>query len=255
MSQRFFLKSPPNSLGPGTTVKLDGDQAHHAINVMRLKPDDSIILFDGSGMEHASKVQTVEKKSISVLIVESVQASKSVQTELTIAVAIPKGDRQKFLVEKLVELGTHRLIPLKTNRSVAVANPKVIERIRKQIVEACKQCGRNSLMEVTESHTIPQLLTLLDEESSQPSSKDIEPNPTSKRLLAHPYEGKSVNEFANESSFTSFIVAVGPEGGFDDSENGLMQKNGFEPMRLGPAILRIETACIATAAILGIGRE
>ena len=144
MSQRFFLDSNPGSdrLAAGDAITLEGDQAHHAINVMRFNAGDQIVLFDGTGIEYVATVEEVQKKSISLAIIESVENSRSLKTSITIAVALPKGDRQKFLVEKLVELGVQTLIPLKTKRAVAVPNPKVIARLSKQVVEASKQCGR-----------------------------------------------------------------------------------------------------------------
>ena len=250
MSHRFFLESKPDTAEDtpltdwvGKTIELDGDQAHHAINVMRFKLGDQIVLFDGAGVEHVGKIQAVAKKTISVLIVESRHVPRSVATRLSIAVALPKGDRQKFLIEKLVELGTDQLIPLKTNRSVAVASSKVIQRLQKQVIEASKQCGRNRLMKITESKTLAQLNDLLES-----GDNDCQ------RLVADPYSGKPIVELVAGSA-NGFVVAVGPEGGFDESEVALLRINGFEPLSLGPTILRIETACLAVASILGIGRE
>ena len=241
MSQRFFLDSISHSdrLSAGDMVTLEGDQAHHAINVMRFNPGDQMVLFDGSGIEYIALIDQVNKKSISLEIIESVESSRSLSTSITIAVALPKGDRQKFLIEKLVELGVHTLIPLKTKRAVAVANPKVVSRLEKQVVEASKQCGRNTLMQIAQPLTISQMI--------QSAGQSL-------KLLADPYQGKPISEFAGQSA-TEIVVSIGPEGGFDDSEVELLVTNDFQPARLGPSILRIETACIAAAAILGIGQE
>ncbi len=249
MSHRFFLESKLDLAEgmaladlAGTSIDLDGDQAHHAINVMRFKVGDEIVLFDGSGFEHLAKIQAVAKKRISVSIVESHEVSRSLKTRISIAVALPKGDRQKFLIEKLVELGVEQVIPLKTRRAVAVANTKVIQRLQKQVVEASKQCGRNRLLEITETMTVAQLINLF---------QSVEGG--CQRLLADPYSGKTVGEYVI-GGHSRFVVAVGPEGGFDESELTLFSQNGFESMTLGPSVLRIETACVAVASILGIGR-
>lgn len=241
MSHRFFLDPTLNSgrLLAGSSIRLQGDQAHHAINVMRFSPGDQIVLFDGSGVEYSATVAAVEKKSISLTIIEATESSRAIQTRITIAVALPKGDRQKFLIEKLVELGVQTLLPLKTKRAVAVANPKVIARLEKQVVEASKQCGRNTLMKIQQPQTIDQMIQSAGE---------------GHKLLADPYQGKPISHFAAEQ-VDEFTVAVGPEGGFDDSEVELLITNNFQPTRLGPSILRIETACVAIAAILGIGQE
>ncbi len=237
MSHRFFLDSPPKT----ENVALEGDQAHHAIHVMRFKPGDEVVLFDGTGVEYRAEIDEVEKKRLRLNIIETIQQSRAVSTQITIAVALPKGDRQKFLIEKLVELGVARLIPLKTTRSVAVANEKVIQRLRKQVIEASKQCGRNTLMEIVEEQTLPELAGSLEHESSL-------------KIIADPYQGRAIAELTKQT-LDSIVVAVGPEGGFDEVETALANRSGFEPIRFGPAILRVETAALAAAAILGIGRE
>ena len=249
MSHRFFLDSIPNSdrLVAGDKIALQGDQAHHAINVMRFNIGDQLVLFDGSGIQYLAAVEDIEKKTVSLTILESVEDAKSLATEITIAVALPKGDRQKFLIEKMVELGVQTLIPLKTKRAVAVANPKVIARLGKQVIEASKQCGRNTLMEIAEVQTINQLI----EESGNSF-------PNAQWLVADPYQGETISSLISNSAAGTkreFVVAIGPEGGLDESEVQLLIENQFEPIRLGPSILRIETACVAVASILGIGTE
>lgn len=238
MSHRFFLNYPPSA----ELVVLEGDQAHHAIHVMRFTSGHEVVLFDGSGKEYRAVIEEVAKKRLSLKILDSTMLSRSVSTQLTMAVALPKGDRQKFMVEKLVELGVHRLVPLKTNRSVAVANEKVVQRLRKQVIEASKQCGRNLLMEIGEEQSLNQFSESVD-------SFDV-------KLIADPYQGRPISQLNNDGSVTEtreIAVAVGPEGGFDESEKNLTRELGFEPIRLGPTILRVETAALAIAAILGIG--
>jgi 16S rRNA (uracil1498-N3)-methyltransferase len=235
MSQRFFLNSKPT----GPKVVLEGDQAHHAIHVMRFQEGDPLVLFDGSGVEYRCVIDEIAKKRLSLSIVKTVSNDRMVSTRLTLAVALPKGDRQKFLIEKLVELGVERLVPLKTTRSVAIANEKVIQRLSKQVVEACKQCGRNRLMQIGTEQTLTQL-------AADVGNHD-------RRLIADPYNGIPIANVSERSN--SVVLAIGPEGGFDPGENELALELGFEPVRLGPAILRVETAAIAAAAIFGIGTE
>lgn len=241
MSYRFFLDAQPTS----EIVNLEGDQAHHAVQVMRFKVGDQIVLFDGSGMEYHTVIDLVAKKRLSLRILNAIEIDRAVRARITLAIAMPKGDRQKFLIEKLVELGVERLVPLKTTRSVALANNKVIQRLQKQVVEASKQCGRNRLMEISEERSLSQFSESLDE--------------SCQKLIADPYQGKPIAAMAagfnaNEC-FDRVAVAIGPEGGFDESENELAQSLGFLPIRLGPAILRVETAALAVAAIYGIGNE
>lgn len=240
MSYRFFLDDTPTT----ENVTLEGDQAHHAVQVMRFKIGDQIILFDGTGMEYHAVIDQVAKKRLSLRILNTIAIDRAVKTRITLAIAMPKGDRQRFLIEKLVELGVERLVPLKTTRSVAVANEKVIKRLQKQVIEASKQCGRNRLMEIDDEKTLTQFSESLDSAVT--------------KLIADPYRGRPISQWINTGSSDSHnrvAVAIGPEGGFDDNENELAQSLGFQLVRLGPAILRVETAALALAAILGIGNE
>ena len=263
MSHRFFLESEtPDSIAIGTELTLEGDQAHHAIHVMRFQPGDSFVLFNGCGTEHKVVVVSVAKKRIVVEVVQAEQIPRSLATQITIAVALPKGDRQKFLVEKLVELGVARLVPLKTSRSVAAANPKVIQRLKKQVIEASKQCGRNWLMEVAEEQTLKQLAEMLNAQNvansqvtDSQADSHVAGDAESKRLIADPYQGESIAAIASSMAANSVVIAIGPEGGFDDAENALAHELGFTPVTLGPSILRIETAALTAAAIFGIGNE
>ena len=164
MAHRFFLPDFPLQ----DTVTLDGDQAHHAAQVMRFEVGDSIILFDGQGTEATCEINAISRKRVELTIKDRNTADRALSTELTMAVALPKKDRQKFLIEKLVELGVDRLIPVQAERSVAEANQKVIERIKKQVIEACKQCERNRLMQITDPMSFPQIATWSDQHSQPP---------------------------------------------------------------------------------------
>jgi len=217
---------------------------------MRFEVGDSIILFDGQGAEASCEIVAISKKRVDLTIVKRSSADRSLSTELTLAVALPKNDRQKFLIEKLVELGVARLIPVQAERSVAAANKKVLQRIEKQIVEACKQCERNRLMQVTEPMTFEQIKTWSDQQVQ-----------SARHWIADPYNGISIaavnDEAADIESNTSDheLVAIGPEGGFSNSELARAVEAGFQLLRIGPTILRVETAAIASAAIFGAGRE
>ena len=184
MAHRFFLPDFPQQ----GSVTLEGDQAHHATQVMRFEVGDLIVLFNGQGAEASCEIITVSKKRVELTIIQYSTADRSLSTQLTMAVALPKNDRQKFLIEKLVELGVARLIPVQAERSVAAANKKVIERINKQIVEACKQCERNRLMEVTQPMTFEQIKDW----------SDLQPEPA-RRWIADPYNGVSIATVNDEA--------------------------------------------------------
>jgi 16S rRNA (uracil1498-N3)-methyltransferase len=233
MSHRFFLDS---EVRDGRTI-LDGDQAHHAIHVMRSKVGDEVVLFDGKGTEHTALVVAAAKKKLHLEITSSRAIDRTARREVTIAVALPKGDRQKFLVEKLVELGVSRLVPLKTTRSVAVATVNVIDRLNRHVIEASKQCGRNYLMSVDHEHTLQQLIG-----STPPDVSRFVANPT----------GEIDITIADHNQSTAAIIAVGPEGGFTDRELQEFEAAEWKSVKLGPTILRIETAAIVAAVLLAM---
>ena len=232
MSERFFSQHPLQT-GPYT---LDGEQAHHVANVMRKSVGDAITLFDGHGSEFLGQIRNVGKKQVEVEILEERAISREIRNELSLAVALPKGDRQKFLIEKLVEVGVSRLIPLQTRRSVAEAKPKVLERLEKQVVEASKQCGRNQLMEIQPAHSVTKLIT-------EYSSTDC-------RFLADPYAEQRLQDVVDHEPAQHAIMAIGPEGGFTDEENSTLAEAGWTPVQFSSTILRVETAALVAATLL-----
>jgi 16S rRNA (uracil1498-N3)-methyltransferase len=161
--------------------------------------------------------------------------SRELTRPVTLAVALPKGDRQKWLVEKVTELGVTRLIPLKTERGVAQPAEQAIVRLRRSVIEASKQCGRNVLLEITEPMAWPKLAAR---------------EKTALRTMAHPGGGTPHELMGNaaESNPAGMIAAVGPEGGFSPAEVELAQVSGWHRIGLGRSILRIETAALAIAA-------
>lgn len=230
MSQRFFAESP---IGDAPSARLVEAEAQHLAKVMRAKLGDEVALFDGSGWEFTARVSGIGKAAVELEIVDRRQIDRELPHALTLAVSLPKGDRQKVLVEKLVELGVTRLVPLDTERSVAEGTPAALARLRRQVIEASKQCGRNRLMEIAEPLSLPQL-------------PQHSPPPTERRVLAHPSDAP----LRNSAAVGPVIVAIGPEGGFTDDEVALAAGVGWEIVSLGPRILRIETAAIALAALL-----
>ena len=117
---------------------LDGPEAHHLINVMRAKPGASITLFDNSGAEFTGVVDAVRRSEATIRIVERCEIDRELPCSLTVGIALPKGDRQKWLVEKLTELGVTELVPLVTERSVAQPTDKAAERLDRAVSRSCK---------------------------------------------------------------------------------------------------------------------
>ncbi len=233
MSDRFFCPDLPTS----GTIDLSPEESHHASSVLRVESGDMLTLFDGKGHQAEGIVVSVSKKSVE-LEVESYQLlSRESQRRLTVAIALPKGDRQKWLVEKCVELGVSQIQPLDVIRSVAKPEKQVVERLERQVIEASKQCRRNTLMAI-----LPPLKwdNFLKKCGETPSNSQF--------WIAHP-GGKSVEELlAVQPDCSDFIVAIGPEGGFAQDECQAAVDAGFSQLSLGKRILRIETAAISIAA-------
>ena len=231
MAYRFFLTPLPKT---GDVAVLTGDQAHHAVNVMRFQPGDQLVLFDGLGGEAIGTILSASKKQLEARVDRCDQFPRPQSRTVAIAVALPKGDRQKFLVEKLVELGVDFLIPLQTTRGVAEPNSKVRVRLERQIIEATKQCERHWLLQLEPALSIDQLPNWMADHSLTQAQ----------RVYGDPYEGDSIGRIAGEG-WTDYVILIGPEGGFTDAEIETAKQHGFQPMRIGGSILRVETAALA----------
>lgn len=229
MSHRFFVNNPIRS----ARATLVDSEAHHLIHVMRARPGDEIVLFDGSGAEFSGRVERLTRSEAEVHVVDRREVDLELPFQLTLAVALPKGDRQKWMVEKLVELGTTRLVPLETARGVAQPVNKALLRLRRAVVEASKQCGRNRLMEISEP---------------TPFEAAVRDSPAGGlRLIALPTATNPLPQVASH-----LHTIIGPEGGFTADELALAEQLSWQPVSLGNRILRIETAAVAVASCVSV---
>ncbi len=232
MSRRFFAASPITS----ENATLTGQDAQHLSKVMRAKVGDEVIVFDGSGAEFSARVEKIGRSEVAISILEKREVDRELQFHLVIGVALPKGDRQRWLVEKLVELGVTKLTPLVTTRSVAQPNENALVRLRRGVVEASKQCGRNRLMTIGEA---------------QPFASFIGAHANSvNRLIAHP-AGDSEASATCDMRADDIAIAIGPEGGFSEDEIAAADERHWNRISLGPRILRTETAAVALASMVG----
>jgi 16S rRNA (uracil1498-N3)-methyltransferase len=239
MSERFFSSSPITS----DRATLDGPEAHHLLHVMRAAVGDSVTLFDDSGAEFVAIVESMARSRVELRVTERHEIDRELPVQLTVGVALPKGDRQKWLVEKLTELGVTTLVPLMTERGVAQPTASALERLQRSVIEAAKQCGRNRLMRINE----PQSLS--DWISTSPIAGELR-SPEGLRLIAHP-NGKPLRDFLPQAPLPTKL-AVGPEGGFTDAEVSTAITAGWHAVDLGPRILRVETAAIALASAVAL---
>lgn len=240
MADRYFVDQPIT----GADVTLSGAEAHHLLHVMRAKVGMEITLFDGSGAEFTGRIEQTARDRLVLSIVERREIDRESSTELTLGVALPKGDRQRWLLEKAVELGVSQIVALDTSRAVVRPNEGTLDRLRRTVIEASKQCGRNRLMEISAA--------------AWPDFLRAAPM-TALRLIAHP--GESADRSTSPDSSHHFApqqpvwAAVGPEGGFTNSEVTAAIELGWQPLDLGSRILRIETAALAIATLASFGHR
>ena len=202
MSERFFLEVAPR----GPTASLAGDEARHLARVLRAKVGDTVRVFDGSGTEWPARIDSIGRDRVDLVLGEPILPPAKNGRSLTLAVALPKGDRQKWMVEKLTELGADRLLPLVTIRGVAEATPAAVERLKRCVIEACKQCGRSTLLEIAEPRPLAACVA--------------EKPPDVVGLVADP-GGIPIGGVISPSSAkhaADVLALVGPEGGFTDEE-------------------------------------
>ena len=233
VTDRYFAENPISQ----DRAVLTGTEAHQLLHVMRARPGARVVLFDGSGAEFAAEVRRLGRKEVELAVLCREPIDRELPLEVTLGVALPKGDRQRWLVEKAVELGVSRIVPLRTTRSVAQAVRQTLARLGRTVIEASKQCGRNRLLEISP----PQDWTDFVAETSHAPC----------RLLADPHRpAEDAKRLLTGNLPSRVLLAVGPEGGFTDEEVCSAVTAGWTRIDLGPRILRVETAAILLTAIV-----
>lgn len=236
---RFYCPQLASPSSP-TAVRysLEPTEAKHATSVLRLRVDDELSLFDGQGGAALAKVIEAKRDTLVAEVTQWLEPLTLPVAKLVLAIALPKGDRQKTLIDAATELGVTRLVPILSERGVAQPTDKALERLRRQVIEACKQCGRNRLMEISEPVSLSELQAGCGEEATM-------------RWVAHPYTIAGPLRLLSShlhGPATSSLLAIGPEGGFTDEEVNQLANAGWSVVGLGPLILRIEIAAIAAIA-------
>lgn len=231
VTQRYFserrLDLDPSGNGE---ARLTDAEAHHFLHVMRGGAGDRVTLFDGSGREFDAEVVQASRREVTLTLLACQDVDREVAAKLILGVALPKGDRQKVLVEKLTEVGVVRVVPLVTEHAVAVPKASALAKLRRLVIESSKQCRRNRLMEIAEPAAWADLLA----------------SASGERWIAHP--GGPPLAPSDPDAEEPITLAIGPEGGFADAEVRDAEDAGWRVVSLGRRILRIETAAIVLAA-------
>lgn len=241
-THRFYVKSFGDS-----PLRIEGAEAHHAIKVLRLRVGDELEIFDGCGQVGRARIAEIGKRDLILDLLASRYAPNDHHNKLHFAVALPKGERQRSTLEKLVELGVDSLIPLHSKYSVAEIDDSNHERLNRTILETCKQCERNRLLQVHPPQTVGDLSKTIRSNALDLQSWVLHPDPIPNRRV----DFDLAKDFAPPvSGAPSFLFIIGPEGGFSNEEAENLCDYGAKQIMLGSRILRVETA-VAVAATLG----
>lgn len=227
-------------LGNGSEVRLHPDAAHHAVRVLRLVVGEPVVLFDGLGGEFEARITRIDRGDVSVKTGAHMDVERESRLHVTLVQGLSSGDRMDITLQKAVELGVAAIQPVATERSVVKLKDeraqRRVEHWQNLVIAACEQCGRNRVPEVAAVLGLPEWLAQIEMPTPQNEG----------RLLLSPGAAQSLKELA---PMTRMTLLVGPEGGLSP-ETQLAQSRGFQPVRLGPRILRTETAALATLSAI-----
>lgn len=232
---RLYL---PQALVRGDTVHIGGQAAHHVKHVLRLQAGSGIRVFDGAGNEYHATLVDIGRAEVSALVGERAAGIAESPLPVTLAQGITRNDRMDIILQKAVELGVATIQPLWMQRCQThlkgVRLEKRIRHWRGVIISACEQCGRTTLPQLAAPDSYPHWINSLPEQGCrlmlQPGGS------TSLRALAPPLEG--------------ICILAGPEGGLNPDEQLLARNAGFLGIRLGPRVLRTETAALTALAAM-----
>ncbi len=228
-------------LQPGRKCLLPRSQARHAVRVLRLKAGEEIILFNGDGAEYRAVIERPTEDGLVVQVRESQAADREAPLPVTLAQGVSSGERMDFTLQKAVELGVAAIQPLVTSRSIvrldAERAAKRLAHWQGVVIAACEQCGRNRVPRVEPLRAIDEWTRALAREPAAGVRLLLSPRaPTGLRNLERPEAG--------------VLLLAGPEGGLAPEEERDALAAGFSAVRLGPRVLRTETAALAALAAL-----
>ncbi|HEV2333024.1 MAG TPA: 16S rRNA (uracil(1498)-N(3))-methyltransferase [Gammaproteobacteria bacterium] len=220
-------------------VALDPGAAKHLSTVLRLKPGAALLLFDGSGFEFEAKLDQADKKQVWVTLSTMHGPAVESPLQVTLAQGVSRGERMDYTVQKAVELGVSTIVPVLTERSVVKLDKdggaKKREHWHGVVVGACEQSGRVRVPEVQPPLPLASLLADLPQAGL--------------KLLLDPLGGSTANDLPRPAD-GRVLLLIGPEGGLSENERNLAARVGFTGLKLGPRILRTETAALVALSLL-----
>jgi 16S rRNA (uracil1498-N3)-methyltransferase len=232
---RIYCEGP---LKTGNDVALPSAGAYHVARVLRMREGAPLRVFDGTGGEFAAEIIRVEGDSVTVQLGSQSHATTESPLRITLVQGVSRGERMDWTLQKATELGVSAIAPVLTSRSVVRLDPKQTEKKhahwRGIVIGACEQCGRSRIPVVSPATTLRDYFTNVRKDGM--------------RLVLSP---SAPGSLAGISSLPSKVdLLIGPEGGLEDEELLAAQKAGFMPVRLGPRVLRTETAAVVALTVL-----
>ena len=224
------------------TITIEGEEAKHILNVMRMQEGEEIVICDGKCVDYFCVIKETAKNMLKAEIKEKRRSETEPETEIVLYQGLPKSDKMEFIIQKCVEIGVSRIVPVVTERAVVkiekgAKEDKKTERWQKISEAAAKQSGRGIVPEIGRPIKFKDAI--------------IEAKRYDNAVI--PYENekdRGIKEFIKEAKKGSVAIFIGPEGGFDTKEIEFAIENGVLPISLGKRILRTETAGIVTSAII-----
>lgn len=225
---RFLL--PPDQWNASPV--LTGDEARHLSQVLRIRTGEEVTVFDGNGRRAQAEVLTVSRERVALQLGEP-RSPVALLPSITLAQAIPKGKNMDLIVQKAVELGVTRIQPLVTRNTVVQPGDGKADKWRRTALEACKQCGQDTLPIIDEPTTLERWLTNPGDSGSL-------------RLIASLAAGaRPFREVLEDHPATTAVsLLIGPEGDFTPEETTAATAAEFLPISLGNIVLRVETAAL-----------
>ncbi len=226
------------TLAPGARVELTGGAGAHVSRVLRLRAGDELTVFNGQGGEFCARLDSARGSAVTVLVGEAHDLERESPLVLRLAQGISRGERMDLVVQKATELGVAELLPVLTERSVVRLDAQQARRKadhwRAIAVAACEQSGRNRVPAIAAAVSLAQFLREDALEST--------------RLLLSPLAGVRLSDMPRPAR--AVTVLIGPEGGLTPQEQENARSRGYTGVRMGPRVLRTETAAIVALTLL-----
>ena len=227
------------TIAVGKRLTLAEDRARYIGRVLRLRPDEMLTLFDGSGNEFQAIILSISRNAVELEVLRLLDADTESPLSIHLAQGISRGERMDFVIQKATELGVQRITPVMTEYGVVKLDARRALKKRAHwngvAISACEQCGRCRLPAIDEPVPLRNWM-----------GEHLHADDT--RLVMKPGAGGSLHDLATDDR--PVTVLIGPEGGFSQAEYELADAAGFQPVGFGPRILRTETATVAILAAL-----